>query len=67
MAQVHTRVEVGLELLGARQMECIRCGNTDSVAEFGRHITSRGGLGVIYCECPICEAKWRRIDVGTYQ
>lgn len=67
MTQPQARTEVGLELLGARQMECIACGNVDSTSQFGRLITSRGGLGVIYCECPACLKRWRRIDVGTFQ
>lgn len=67
MAHSQGRTDVGLEILGARQMECVRCLHTDTVEEFGRLITSRGGLGVIYCECPACSARWRRIDVGTFQ
>lgn len=60
------RAEVGLELLGARKMECLRCGNEDATKEFGRLITSRGGLSIVHCECPVCAATWRRIDVGAF-
>lgn len=67
MAQPQGRTDLGLEMLGARKMQCLACLFEDTVSEFGRTITSRGGLTVIHCECPTCMARWRRIDVGTIQ
>lgn len=63
MAQAQTRIEK-VDFIGAQSMECLDCHHVDKVSEFGRHITERGGMTVIHCNCPICSASWRRIDVG---
>lgn len=53
--------DVGLEILGAQEVECLHCRDVGKVADFCTWFQDRGGLKVVHCECPRCSGLFRRI------
>lgn len=54
--------DVGLAILGSRDVECVLCGTFGKLHKFMQWMSDRAGLKVVQCQCPHCDASWRRIE-----
>lgn len=57
-------VDVQHQLVRANEVECLFCMVVGTLGDFGRWVSSRGGLTIVHCECNSCKRTWRRIECG---